>query len=152
VEREPEIERAGFDLRLDLEAASREPADGPRMALDEARGDVRHELRDERVNDPDPHLSGLELPRPGDRFPRFVDLGENPARVAQPHAAGVGETQGSPGSFEEHRPDLSFQLGQLMRERRLRDVHALRRPGHGAAVSDRDEVAQVPQLHGDPPD
>ena len=49
---------------------------------------------------------------------------------------------------QQLNPELGLELLDLLRQRRLRDVQALRRATEMALLGDCDEVAQVSQLHG----
>ena len=76
-----------------------------------------------------------------------VHLAQRLGRIAQEGLAGLGEHHALADAVEQELPDLFFQLPDLVRQRRLRDVHALGRAGEGQALRQRDEVAQVPQFH-----
>jgi hypothetical protein len=42
---------------------------------------------------------------------------------------------------------LRFQLGDLLRERRLRDENLARRPREAALLGQGEEVSQLPKIH-----
>ena len=51
-------------------------------------------------------------------------------------------------TIEESELELVLEITYLPRQRRLAHVQALAGPGHAAGVDDADEVAEVPELHG----
>ena len=58
----------------------------------------------------------MDRPRAG------VQILQRQARIAHPCLTGVGQAHGSAAAIEQRRPQCVFQLLDLLRQRRLRDV------------------------------
>ena len=91
-----------------------------------------------------PPLPGLSMAMPWSTSFR--------ARTAKPRnsspASVVHDLLADP--VEQRLADLFLELADLVRQRRLGDVHPRRRPGEAQMLGDGDEVAKMPQLHGNP--
>ena len=61
------------------------------------------------------------------------------------------ERDASLGPVEQPDAELLLELADLLADRGLRHVQALRRAAEVQLLRDRDEVPQVTEFHGDPP-
>ncbi len=77
--------------------------------------------------------------RGGLRQQRLRLLLQQPAGVGEPHTAAV--------ALEQLHPELGLEPADLLAQRRLGDVQALRGPTEVELVGNRGEVAQMAQLH-----
>jgi hypothetical protein len=77
-----------------------------------------------------------------------VDLAQRGRHVAAQDLAGLGHAHLLAAAVEQGRTQLVLQLLDLVRQRRLRDVQALRRAGEVQRLGDGVEVAEVAQFHG----
>ena len=90
-------------------------------------------------------------PLPGSQHrDALVDLLQGPHREGEEQLAGLGRDDLLADAVEERLADLVLELADLVRERRLGDVHALGGAGEAEALGEGDEVAKMPQLHGNP--
>lgn len=84
--------------------------------------------------------------------PRVVDrelhLGQRGARAPQQRGAGGRELHAPRGPDEQHEPQLTLELPNRSRQRRLRHVQALGGPPKMQLLGDRHEVPQLAQLNG----
>ena len=81
---------------------------------------------------------------------RGVDGGEDLARALEQHLAGGRELDAARGAVEQRLSELGLEAADLLRERRLGDVQAFGGAAEVPLLGDGDEVAQVPELHGQP--
>lgn len=72
---------------------------------------------------------------------------ENGLRLPPKCLAGLGQTHGTPISFEQQHTHFIFQLPDLTAQRGLRHAKFLRRLREAELARDSDEVAQVPKFH-----
>jgi hypothetical protein len=63
--------------------------------------------------------------------------------------AQISETNGAAEAIEQAATKFGFELLDLLRERRLRDVAFFRGPGERAGVGDGTEVAELVEFHGE---
>ena len=91
-----------------------------------------------------PRLAGLE------RGDAVVHLLQRARGEAQEQLAGLGGDHLAADAVEQRLAQFFFQLADLVRQRRLRDVHALRGAREAQVLGQRHEVAQVSQFHGNP--
>ena len=120
-----------------------------RMALVEG-GEQRREVEAAgRAHRPDHHAAGAQPGQLGQLLPRRVDLGERAARALGQQLAGGRQRDVPRRPVDEREPDLVLEPLDLLRERRLGDVEPRRGAREVALVVERDEVAQLPQLHSD---
>ena len=76
-------------------------------------------------------------------------LGEREPGVVEESPACLGQFDALHAALQKLRADLIFEVADLTAQRRLRRVKALlRRELHAPRLRDRDEVAQMPKLHG----
>ena len=73
---------------------------------------------------------------------------QDPARLDEQGRAGLGEGDAAVGAVEQPHAELGLELADLLADRRLRHVQALRGAAEMQLLRDRDEVPQVSQLHG----
>ena len=59
--------------------------------------------------------------------------------------AGRGQRDPARPSFEQLDAEIGFEGGDVVAQRRLRDVERLRRPRQHAGVGDGDEIPELPQ-------
>jgi len=69
------------------------------------------------------------------------------AGAREEDVAEFSEADGAAQPVEEAATELGFELQDLLRERRLRDVAALGGAGEGAGVGDGGEVAELVEFH-----
>ena len=77
---------------------------------------------------------------------RSVDLGKRPLSALEQRGAGRGQLDSARRANEQHEAELSLQLPNRTRKRRLRHVQTLRRSPDMKLLRHGDEVAQLPQL------
>jgi len=77
-----------------------------------------------------------------------VDLVQGLGAVVQKLVARTGQRHALACAVEQRRADLLFELLDLVRQRRLRDMQPLGRAREVERAGQCDEVAQVPQFHG----
>jgi hypothetical protein len=82
--------------------------------------------------------------------PRGVDGGEDLAPALEEHRAGRSELDAARGPVGQRFAELGLKAADLLRQRRLGDVKALGGAAEVPLLGDRDEVAEVSQLHGSP--
>ena len=76
-------------------------------------------------------------------------LGQDRVGVGEEQAAGRGDRDPAAAAFEQLLADFGFQCGQLLRDRRGRQMQHLGGRGHGAVISERAEHSQSSYLdHG----
>ena len=76
-----------------------------------------------------------------------LELGEHPSRTGDEQLPGGGDRHVTGGPFHQRHPHLVLQLADLLGERRLRDVLAGSGPGEVPLLCERDQIAQLPQIH-----
>src|SRR5208282_2932050 len=76
-----------------------------------------------------------------------IGLNEGAARLFQHDAARVGKLDAAARALEQLHPEFVFELADLLAERRLRHMQALRGAAEVQLFSDGDEVAEVSQFH-----
>ena len=76
-----------------------------------------------------------------------IGLAQDPPGLRDHVQARVGRRDAARVSFEEPHAELVLQLLERVGQRGLADVEALGGPAHMPGVGDRDEIAQLPQLH-----
>ena len=92
-----------------------------------------------------PDLAALHAPR----LARGVlDRGEDLARADEERRPGGGQLDLALVAQQQRRADLLLELADLLAQRRLGHVQALRRAAEVQLLGDGDEVAQVSELHG----
>jgi hypothetical protein len=67
--------------------------------------------------------------------------------VIEERGAGRRQLHLPPRSVEQQDPELLLEQLDLPAEGRLRDLHPLRRPPEVTLLGDRNEIAQVAELH-----
>ena len=103
-----------------------------------------HRRADEADRQP-PDLAALHPPR----LARGVlDGVEDLARAHEERRAGRGQLDLALVAQQQRRADLLLELADLLAQRRLGHVQALRRAAEVQLLGDGDEVAQVAELHG----
>jgi hypothetical protein len=76
-----------------------------------------------------------------------VDRGEDRARACEQHLAGGRKLDAARRAVQERHAELGLEPPDLLRERRLGDVQALGGAAEVALLGDRDERAEMPELH-----
>ncbi len=118
------------------------------MAAAIRRDDPRHQPEEQRSREPDlqsPGATRADSPRV---TARLVSALENRMGGLQESRTGGGEFDAPAGPRQQRRAELVFQVCDLLAERRLRDVQSLGRAREAALLCERNEVAEVTQLHG----
>ena len=82
----------------------------------------------------------------GDVLRRNVDLAPEPPGVLDEALAGLGHPHATGRAVCQRDPELGLELGDLLRERGLRDVDPLRGTREAALLSERDEVSQLAKV------
>ncbi len=77
----------------------------------------------------------------------MVHLAQRPGGIPEKRLARLGEHHALADAVEHRMAELLFQLPDLVRQRRLRDVHAFGGAGEGEALRQSDEITQVAQFH-----
>ena len=77
----------------------------------------------------------------------MIDLGQHGPGLLQQHGPRGGQPDALAPAVQQRRADDLLQAPDLLAQRRLGDVHPLRRMGEGARVGNRHEVAQMPEFH-----
>jgi hypothetical protein len=85
-------------------------------------------------------------------FPESADLAEQATAVDQQVFAGPGELESATHSVEEPDTEFLFQIRDLSRQRRLRDMQALGGSRHGADFRDGHERTHMAEVHRISPD
>jgi hypothetical protein len=110
------------------------------------RGQEPLERRDRAVRDEaDPQGVG-GAGDPVDLLDRRVELGEDRPRPCGEDLAGLGRHHAAARPQQQVHTQLLFELGDRLRERRLRHVEPLGGTPEVLLLHDREEVAQVSQL------
>ena len=82
-------------------------------------------------------------------FAGRFDLQQRQPGVIEEYAAGSGQRDAARAALQQFDADLQFQIADLPAQRRLRRVQPpLGRIGQAALLGNRNEIAQMPQLHG----
>ena len=95
--------------------------------------------------------SSADRPGPGRRAAPRSPASSTAARIAarpvEVRRPGVGQVDPTGGAAQQGDPELGLELAHLLGQRRLGHVQALGGPAEVPLLGDRDEVAQVTQLH-----
>jgi len=105
--------------------------------------------RPERLHGSDRHPPRADARQLGELGFARVDLRERSARALDEDLPGLGERRPPRGAVDEREADLGLEPADLLRERGLRDVLTLGSAREVALVGERDEVAQLSQLHSE---
>jgi hypothetical protein len=89
----------------------------------------------------------LQTHDPANRPQGIPLLGENTFRVLFQRLPRVRQADTAPVTRKQRRPDLSLQVGDLQRERRLRDMRRLRGPREVPRCRRRHEITKLKQFH-----
>src|SRR5437868_13204198 len=81
------------------------------------------------------------------RLARLGDPAQNLARVNKQSFAGFSKNHRARQSIEQLLVQFLFQLMDLLTERRLRDMLALRRVGEATLLRDRNKVPELMNFH-----
>ncbi len=111
----------------------------------EEAGDAALGQRLERGAEPDRAVT--PGPEAGHFLRRRLGLEENPARAQGEAGARLGQPAGAGPAFDEHDAELALERSDLLGESRLRDVQPLGRRREAHRVGDREEIAEVAELH-----
>ena len=77
----------------------------------------------------------------------MLDAGQDLPRLRQQHRAGGGQLHAAAVALEQRHAQLRLELADLLTQRRLGDVQTLGRTPEVRLLRDRDEVAEVAELH-----
>ena len=77
-----------------------------------------------------------------------VQFGEDPPGTGGHGTTCLGDDDPAAGPLEQQRPQLAFELPDLVRQRRLRDVQLLGGAGEVAVSRHGLDAPQLPYLHG----
>ena len=102
-----------------------------------------HRRADEADREP-ADLAALDAPR---LARRVLDGVEDLARAHEERRPGRGQLDLALVAQQQRRADLLLELADLLAQRRLGHVQALRRAAEVQLLGDGDEVAQVAELH-----
>jgi hypothetical protein len=83
------------------------------------------------------------------RLARLDDPRQNLSRVKKQSFAGFGKNDRARQSIEQLLVQFLFQLMDLLTERRLRDMFALRRVGEATLLGNSDKISELMNLHRD---
>jgi hypothetical protein len=78
-----------------------------------------------------------------------VHLPEDGRGVGEEDAAGLAQFDPAPRAVEQARPQLCFELRELMAERGLGDEHLLGRLREAAVLGNGRKISQLAEFHGD---
>jgi hypothetical protein len=115
------------------------------VAADERRGEA---VRGRGAGEAEREVPDRALRRLRAAFPSAGHGGEDRARLVAEDGAALGELHAAREPAEEREAQLALEVAHLLRQRRLADAERLRRAREVAVLGHREEVAQVPQLHG----
>jgi hypothetical protein len=76
-----------------------------------------------------------------------VDPGEQFPAAEQEAFTRAGDANPASHALEQPDTELALEVTNLPPQRRLRDTQSCRGAREGARLSDRDEVAEVPEVH-----
>ena len=79
--------------------------------------------------------------------PRLLALAQDELGVPVQHLAGFGRRDAALGAQQQLLAHLALERGQLLAQRRLRDVQDVGGLGEAADVDDLHEIFQAPQVH-----
>src|SRR5690606_21966923 len=79
---------------------------------------------------------------------RGRDLGQDAARAVDHERPRLAEAHVARRAVDQRQPQLVLQTPDLLRQRGLGDVLALRRAGEVTLLVERDEGAQLAEVHG----
>jgi hypothetical protein len=99
--------------------------------------------RPERLHGADDQMARAHAGEVGKLGAGGVDLAQRALRMVDQEPPGVGERHAAGGPVDEREADLVLQPPDLLRERRLGDVHAGGRPGEVALLRKSYEIAQL---------
>jgi len=78
---------------------------------------------------------------------RLVDVLQDASRIVQEQSPSRTESDASGQSIEQEKPQLSLQVPDLPGEGRLYDMEPICRSSEVLLLSNRDEIAQMPEFH-----
>ena len=93
-------------------------------------------------------LAGEFAAQQPDLLVQDLALGHHPGRPVEQHLALGGETLEALVAFDQRCAHLGLELADRSRQSRLRDVADLGGPAEMLLPAERDEVAEMPELHG----
>ncbi len=88
---------------------------------------------------------GLVIAR-DDHLLDVFEFVEDLTRPLQVNLAGFGQRQASGGAIQKAGAEPAFEVGDVARRDRIRDVHRARRPGETAEIRDLDEHSHRLQM------
>jgi hypothetical protein len=97
---------------------------------------------------PEPQHARLAAPDAAHPLDRLVLVGEQPPGLAEQLAAGLGELHAAPRPNEQLHVERPLEPRDRLRECRLADVQARRRPPEVQLLGHSHEVAKVPEVDG----
>src|SRR5207245_849142 len=104
-------------------------------------------IKCDRWNGANGELSGDLVLERCHRLARLGDPRQNLARVNKQSSAGFGKNHRARQSIEQLLVQFLFQLMDLLTERRLRYVLALRRVGEATLLGDSNKVSELMNFH-----
>ena len=125
-----------------------EPHRHARMGLAHPLDRRRQQPDREREHGRDLDLGVLERERGAPRALRPLRREKRAARLRQERAAGRREPRAARQPLEQRPADLELEQADLLRDRRRGDVQAVRRRTERAVLGDRDQVLELPEVHG----
>ena len=118
--------------------AGRDRAQRPRGGSEQARQRGREAA--------DPHLSARRGVLRGEVALELLQLREQRVGVAEQHVRRGREAHAAARGFEQRVADLAFERGQLLRDRRRREMQRIRGRGERAVVGHRSQRPQSSQV------
>ena len=125
-----------------------EPHRHARMGLAHALDRRRQQADREREDGRDLDLGELEGECRSPRAVRPLRRQQRAARLRQEGPAGGREPCPARQALEQRAPHLELEQPDLLRDRRRGDVQVVRRGTERAALGDRDQVLELPEIHG----
>ena len=108
----------------------------------------RQEPDREREHRRDLDLGELERERRATRAVRPLRGQQRAARLRQERAPGGRQRAPRGQALEQRAADLELEQPDLLRDRRRGDVQVMGRGAERAALGDRDQVLELPEVHG----
>ena len=133
-----------LDLRSDAELAEGQIDVGARGA--ELPDGERHDRAGGGLQEPDREAADLAARRAPRRLDPGLDLVDRALGIPAERCAGGSDPDLTPVAMEELGPDLGLEPLDLLADRGLGDVDAVRRPAEVELVGDGQEVPQVAEL------
>ena len=143
-----DVDPVGLELGDELRG-EQFAADGQRDVLELPRSfpqDARHDPVGRRAGEPEADGALQTFADAAHVVLDRLELLEHPASALEQQLAGGVHRDVARGAGEQFDSQESFELADLLRQRRLRHPEALGRPAEVVLLGDGDEVAEMPRL------